>query len=83
MSHASREGASRLASSNLKNIFLRTWYLGLTSFGGPVVHFQIFHRMFVEGSDPWLDEQTVSKANSFLSSRPAIFSLAMLEVADD
>ena len=45
--------------SSLKGVLRRTWFLGATSFGGPVVHFQIFHRMFVEGPDPWLDEQTV------------------------
>ena len=45
--------------SRLLDVFLRTWYLGFTSFGGPVVHFQIFHRLFVEDQNPWLDEQTV------------------------
>jgi hypothetical protein len=30
------------------------------AFGGPVVHFQIFHRKFVQGLNPWLDELTVS-----------------------
>jgi chromate transport protein ChrA len=48
-----------MSRSSLKDVFLRTWFLGVTSFGGPVVHFQIFHRMFVEGSNPWLDEETV------------------------
>ena len=50
---------SSQAKSSLLDVLLRTWYLGVTSFGGPVVHFQIFHRKFVEGQDPWLDEQTV------------------------
>jgi hypothetical protein len=45
--------------SSLLDVFLRTWYLGFTPFSGPVVHFQIFHRKFMEGQDPWLDEQTV------------------------
>jgi hypothetical protein len=45
--------------SRLTDVFLRTWYLGFTSFGGPVVHFQIFHRLFVQGSNPWINEQTV------------------------
>ena len=35
-----------------------TWYLGFTSFGGPPVHFQIFHTRFVE-QEKWVDEQTV------------------------
>ena len=54
---------------SLLDVFLKTWYLGFTSFGGPVVHFQIFHRLFVDGKNPWLDEQTVRylpSAYSFL-----------------
>lgn len=42
----------------LKVVFLRTWDLGLTSFGGPPVHFHIYHRRFVE-KHKWIDEQTV------------------------
>ena len=57
--------------SSILNVFLRTWYLGFTSFGGPVVHFQIFHRMFVEGQNPWLDEQTVR----YLPSASSIYEL--------
>lgn len=44
-----------------------TWYLGFTSFGGPAVHFQIFHKKFVEekeGRTPWIDEQTVCPFSS-------------------
>lgn len=47
----------------LADVFLRTWDLGFTAFGGPPVHFQIIHRRFVEGRGgkaPWIDEQTVS-----------------------
>lgn len=42
------------------DVFLRTWDLGFTSFGGPPVHFQILHRRFVNGlgKTPWIDEQT-------------------------
>ncbi len=48
-------------STRLLNVFLRTADLGFTSFGGPYVHFQIFHRRFVDGlgKRPWIDEQTV------------------------
>jgi hypothetical protein len=52
----------------LKGVFLRTWYLGFTSFGGPVVHFQIFHSKFVDGPNPWIDEQTVSHPGSLNGS---------------
>jgi len=46
-------------------MFVRTWDLGFTAFGGPPVHFQILHRRFVEGigfggGSKWIDEQTVS-----------------------
>jgi len=47
----------------LLDVFLRTWDLGFTAFGGPNVHFQIFYRRFVDTSGtktPWVDEQTVS-----------------------
>lgn len=49
----------------LAEMFLRTWDLGFTAFGGPPVHFQILHRRFVEGvgfggGSKWVDEQTVS-----------------------
>jgi hypothetical protein len=54
--------------SSLLDVFLRTWYLGFTSFGGPAVHFQIFHRIFVEGQNPWLDEQTVGYLSSAFSN---------------
>ena len=44
------------------DVFARTWDLGFTAFGGPPVHFRIFHQRFVEGRGgkaPWIDEQTV------------------------
>lgn len=33
------------------------WSLGFTSFGGPAVHFQIFHRLFVDDYK-WVEETT-------------------------
>jgi len=49
-------------SARLVEVFLRTWDLGLTAFGGPPVHFQIIYNRFVEGKggNKWIDEQTVS-----------------------
>jgi hypothetical protein len=51
---------SKLAT-RLVDVFLRTYDLGFTAFGGPPVHFQIFHRRFVDGlgKTPWIDEETV------------------------
>lgn len=48
-------------TSRLLDVFLRTYDLGFTAFGGPPVHFQILHRRFVDsvGKPAWIDEQTV------------------------
>lgn len=48
--------------TRLMDVCGRTWDLGLTAFGGPPVHFQIFHARFVEGQggkEEWVNEQTV------------------------
>ena len=57
-------------TSRLLDVFLRTFDLGFTAFGGPPVHFQILHHRFVEsvGKPAWIDEQTVSKIIIFCSS---------------
>lgn len=60
---ADREHSNRKSlPSRLVDVFLRTWDLGFTAFGGPPVHFQILHSRFVEGEggkEKWVDEQTV------------------------
>lgn len=46
----------------LLDVFLRTWDLGFTAFGGPPVHFHIIRQRFVEGEGgktAWIDEATV------------------------
>jgi hypothetical protein len=55
------EASTSNLPTRLLDVFLRTADLGFTSFGGPNVHFQIFHRRFVDGlgKRPWIDEQTV------------------------
>lgn len=56
------EGPENPLSGRLLDVFLRTWDLGFTAFGGPPVHFQILHSRFVEGKgdkEKWVDEQTV------------------------
>ena len=52
-------------TTRLLDVFSRTFDLGFTAFGGPPVHYQIFHRRFVDGlgKTPWIDEQTVSKSH--------------------
>lgn len=44
-----------VSRSALLDMLAHNWHLGLTSFGGPTVHFQIFHDLFVERYR-WLDE---------------------------
>lgn len=62
-SSASPQGNSTSLAERLIDVFIRTWDLGFTAFGGPPVHFQIMHQRFVEGKggkEKWVDEQTVS-----------------------
>ena len=57
----------------LLDVFLRTWDLGFTAFGGPPVHFQILHSRFVEGKggkEKWVDEQTVRKTMHYKKTQP-------------
>ncbi|KAI7282798.1 chromate transporter [Hortaea werneckii] len=46
-----------VASLSVLDMILHNWHLGVTSFGGPTVHFQIFNRLFAEKYQ-WLDEQS-------------------------
>src|SRR2546429_512264 len=57
------QGNHKSLLNRLADVFVRTWDLGFTAFGGPPVHFQILHQRFVEGrggKQKWVDEQTVS-----------------------
>ena len=55
-------------STRLLEVFLRTWDLGLTAFGGPPVHFKIIYNRFVEGKggSKWIDEQTVVSTKCYI-----------------
>ncbi|CAI7653066.1 unnamed protein product [Penicillium crustosum] len=81
------EGSENPLSSRLLDIFLRTWDLGFTAFGGPPVHFQILHSRFVEGKsdkEKWVDEQTYQELFAICQGLPGpastkmIFCLALL-----
>ncbi|KAF8536988.1 chromate transporter-domain-containing protein [Trichophaea hybrida] len=69
-----------------RDVFLRTWDLGFTSFGGPPVHFQILHRRFVDGmgKTPWIDEQTYQELFAVCQALPGpastkmVFCIAMI-----
>lgn len=57
------QGNHKSLPNRLADVFVRTWDLGFTAFGGPPVHFQIMHQRFVEGrggKQKWVDEQTVT-----------------------
>ncbi|KZS94282.1 chromate ion transporter-like protein [Sistotremastrum niveocremeum HHB9708] len=53
------------------------WYLGFTSFGGPAVHFQIFHQRFVE-KYAWVDEQMYKELFSLCQALPGPASTKMI-----
>ncbi|EED22782.1 chromate ion transporter, putative [Talaromyces stipitatus ATCC 10500] len=73
-------GGKESLLAHLVDVFLRTWDLGFTAFGGPPVHFGIFHRRFVEGSDgeKWVDEQTYQELFAICQALPGPGSTKML-----
>ena len=75
-----RPGHQGKLRDRLLDVFLRTWDLGFTAFGGPNVHFQIFYRRFVDTSGakaPWVDEQTVSDPTLDIRIHRIIFKLSV------
>jgi len=63
------QGNHNSLPNRLVDVFLRTWDLGFTAFGGPPVHFQILHQRFVEGrggKQKWVGEETVRNSFSFV-----------------
>ncbi|KAG9239531.1 chromate transporter-domain-containing protein [Amylocarpus encephaloides] len=60
--------------------FLRVnWHLGFTAFGSPPVHFQIFHRKFVE-KEKWIDEQLYQEIFAICQATPGPGSTKMFFV---
>ncbi|PLN81863.1 putative chromate ion transporter [Aspergillus taichungensis] len=75
------EGDNVSLSSRLREVFLRTWDLGFTAFGGPPVHFQILYARFVEGQggkQAWVDEQTYQELFAICQGLPGPASTKML-----
>ncbi|KAK6007400.1 hypothetical protein QM012_004214 [Aureobasidium pullulans] len=65
----------------LADVFLRTWDLGFTAFGGPPVHFQILHQRFVESRGvyaAWVDEQTYRELFALAQALPGPGSTKIL-----
>ncbi|KAL3476609.1 chromate transporter-domain-containing protein [Aspergillus californicus] len=71
------EQPQKALGSRLQDVFLRTWDLGFTSFGGPPVHFQILHARFVE-KEKWVDEQTYQELFAICQGLPGPASTKML-----
>ncbi|KAL4756885.1 putative chromate ion transporter [Aspergillus foveolatus] len=79
-SHAAATSPARTEEplfSRLSEVVRHTWYLGFTSFGGPPVHFQIFHARFVE-KEKWVDEQTYQELFAICQGLPGPGSTKML-----
>ncbi|EHK96062.1 putative chromate transport protein [Glarea lozoyensis 74030] len=67
--------------NRLADVFLRTWDLGFTAFGGPPVHFQILHQRFVEGrggKQKWVDEETYQELFAICQGLPGPGSTKMI-----
>ncbi|KAL9057505.1 MAG: hypothetical protein Q9206_002314 [Seirophora lacunosa] len=60
-----------------RHVVLATWYLGVTAFGGPAVHFQIFRKKFVDELQ-WIDEQTYQELFAIANATPGPGSTKML-----
>ncbi|KAK5942154.1 hypothetical protein PMZ80_006109 [Knufia obscura] len=68
-----RSAYSQKLLDRISEVVKATWYLGFTAFGGPPVHFQIFHKKFVEEKDgrtPWIDEQTYQELFALCQALP-------------
>ncbi|RMJ28857.1 Chromate ion transporter [Aspergillus sp. HF37] len=75
------EGNGNPLARRMVDVFLRTWDLGFTAFGGPPVHFQILHGRFVEGKggkEKWVDEQTYQELFAICQGLPGPGSTKML-----
>ncbi|KAK1969701.1 chromate transporter [Colletotrichum sublineola] len=77
--HRLRADAARAA-----DVVRYNWHLGITSFGGPPVHFSIFHDRFVKRLR-WIDEEmfqelfSISQALSGPASTKMLYSLNLIK----
>ncbi|KAK1673845.1 chromate transporter [Colletotrichum godetiae] len=77
--HSVRETAARVAG-----VFKVNWHLGLTAFGGPPVHFKIFHDRFVRRLQ-WIDDQmyqelfSISQALSGPASTKMLYCINLIQ----
>ncbi|KAF3909994.1 hypothetical protein ABW20_dc0110690 [Dactylellina cionopaga] len=78
--HNTARGASQLKlniSDRWRDLIAANWHLGFTSFGGPPVHFQIFHDKFVDKLK-WIDEQMYQELFAVCQALPGPASTKML-----
>ncbi|RVD89088.1 uncharacterized protein DFL_000110 [Arthrobotrys flagrans] len=64
-------------SEKWRNFVVANWHLGFTAFGGPPVHFQIFHTKFVDKLK-WIDEQMYQELFALCQGLPGPASTKML-----
>ncbi|KAF3934493.1 hypothetical protein ABW19_dt0204343 [Dactylella cylindrospora] len=60
-----------------RDLIVANWHLGFTAFGGPPVHFQIFHTKFVDRLK-WIDEQMYQELFALCQALPGPASTKML-----
>ncbi|KAK6360900.1 hypothetical protein TWF730_007015 [Orbilia blumenaviensis] len=72
-----QEGAGIQISSKWRDFAIANWHLGFTAFGGPPVHFQIFHTKFVDKLK-WIDEQMYQELFALCQGLPGPASTKML-----
>ncbi|KAK9478952.1 chromate transporter-domain-containing protein [Lipomyces japonicus] len=72
-----KKNAASKIGNGIADTLRHTWYLGLTCFGGPPVHFQIFQRLFVD-KYAWIDEQMYKEIFSLCQALPGPASTKML-----
>ncbi|KAF3230904.1 hypothetical protein TWF191_008746 [Orbilia oligospora] len=75
-----RETRSRVQlniSEKWRDFVVANWHLGFTAFGGPPVHFQIFHTRFVDRLK-WIDEQMYQELFALCQALPGPASTKML-----
>ncbi|KAF3160229.1 hypothetical protein EYR41_002385 [Orbilia oligospora] len=64
-------------SEKWRDLVVANWHLGFTAFGGPPVHFQIFHTRFVDRLK-WIDEQMYQELFALCQALPGPASTKML-----
>ncbi|KAF1968880.1 putative chromate ion transporter [Bimuria novae-zelandiae CBS 107.79] len=74
---ASARDEQKTLPGRLMDVFVHTWDLGFTAFGGPPVHFQILHQRFVEKYE-WVDEQTYQELFAICQALPGPASTKMV-----